>query len=74
MMEQILTHGAYFAPCICCSISNLNINLPRGSFKFRFYFLFYATFNSQGHIAMGHLQVEDTSAYGNVNHAASASN
>ena len=76
MMEQILSHGACFAPCKYCSISNLNINLPRGSFKFRFrfYFLFYVTFNSQGHIAMGRLQVEETSAYGNVNHAASASN
>ena len=31
-------------------------------------------FNSQGHIAMGNLQVEETSAYCTVNHRASASN
>ena len=37
------------------------------------YLLFYVTFNSQGHIAMGRLQVEETSAYSTVNHRASAS-
>ena len=35
---------------------------------------FYVAFNSQGHIAMGSLQVEETSAYCNVNHRALASN
>ena len=59
-----------FAPCKYCSISKIKINLPRGSFKFRFYLLFYVTFRSQGHIAMGRLQVEETSAYSNVNHPA----
>ena len=38
------------------------------------YLLFYVTFNSQGHIATGSLQVEETSAYCTVNHWASASN
>ena len=38
------------------------------------YLLFYVPFNSQGHIAMGSLQVEETSAYCTVNHRASASN
>ena len=38
------------------------------------YLLFYVAFNSQGHIAMGSLQVEETSAYCTVNHRASASN
>ena len=38
------------------------------------YLLFYITFNSQSHIAMGSLQVEETSAYCTVNHQASASN
>ena len=43
--------------------------------KFGFiYLLFYVAFNSQGHIAMGSLQVEETSAYCTVNHRASASN
>ena len=36
--------------------------------------VFYVAFNSQGHIAMGSLQVEETSAYCTVNHRASASN
>ena len=36
--------------------------------------LFYIEFNSQGHIAMGSLQVEEASAYCTVNHQASASN
>ena len=35
---------------------------------------FYVAFNSQGHIATGSLQVEETSAYCTVNHRASASN
>ena len=38
------------------------------------YLLFYVAFNSQGHIAMGSLWVEETSAYCTVNHRASASN
>ena len=38
------------------------------------YLLFYIAFNSQGHFAMGSLQVEETSAYCTVNHRASASN
>ena len=38
------------------------------------YLLFYVTFNSQGHIATGSLQVEETSAYCTVNQWASASN
>ena len=38
------------------------------------YLLFYVTFNSQGHIATGSLQVEETSGYCTVNHRASASN
>ena len=38
------------------------------------YLLFYMAFNSQGHIATGSLQVEETSAYCTVNHQASASN
>ena len=38
------------------------------------YLLFYVAFNSQGHIATGSLQVEETSAYCTVNHWASASN
>ena len=36
--------------------------------------LFYVAFNSQGHIATGSLQVEETTAYCTVNHQASASN
>ena len=36
--------------------------------------VFYVAFNSQGYIATGSLQVEDTSAYCTVNHRASASN
>ena len=36
--------------------------------------VFHVAFNSQGHIAMGSLQVEETSAYCTVNHWASASN
>ena len=36
--------------------------------------LFYIAFNSQGHIAMGSLWVEETSANHTVNHRASASN
>ena len=38
------------------------------------YLLLYIAFNSQGHIATGSLQVEETSAYYTVNHRASASN
>ena len=38
------------------------------------YLLFYVAFNSQGHIATGSLQVEETSAYCTVNHQALASN
>ena len=38
------------------------------------YLRFYVAFNSQGHIAMGSLQVEETSAHCTVNHRASASN
>ena len=38
------------------------------------YLLFYVAFNSQGHIATGSLQVEETSAYCTVNHRALASN
>ena len=38
------------------------------------YLLFYVAFNSQGHIATGSLQVEETSAYFTVNHQTSASN
>ena len=38
------------------------------------YLLFYVAFNSQGHIVVGSLQVEETSAYCTVNHRASASN
>ena len=38
------------------------------------YLLFYVVFNSQGHIATGSLQVEETNAYCTVNHRASASN
>ena len=38
------------------------------------YLLLYVAFNSQGHIAPGSLQVEETSAYCTVNHWASASN
>ena len=40
-----------------------------GQHWFIVYLLFYVAFNSQGHIAMGSLQVEET-----VNHRASASN
>ena len=36
--------------------------------------LFYVTFNSQGHIATGSLEVDETSAYCTVNHRALASN
>ena len=36
--------------------------------------MFYVAFNRQGHIAMGSLQVEETSAYRTVNHPASVSN
>ena len=42
--------------------------------RFRFICCFYVTFNSQGHIATGSLQVEETSAYCTLNHRASASN
>ena len=38
------------------------------------YLLFHITLNSKGHIAMGSLQVEVTSAYCTLNHRASASN
>ena len=38
------------------------------------YLVFYVGFNSLGHIAMGSLQVEETSWYCTVNHRASASN
>ena len=38
------------------------------------YLLLYVAFNSQGHIATGSLQLEETSAYCTVNHRASASN
>ena len=38
------------------------------------YLLFYVVFSSHGHIAMGSLQVEETSAYCTANHQASASN
>ena len=38
------------------------------------YLLFYVAFNSQGHIATGSLQVEETSPYCTVSHRASASN
>ena len=38
------------------------------------YLLFYVAFNSQGHIAMGSLQMEETSAYCTVNQRASAGN
>ena len=38
------------------------------------YLLLYVTFNSQGHIATGSLQVEETSAYCTVNLRALASN
>ena len=38
------------------------------------YLLLYVKFNSQGHIATGSLQVEETSAYCTVNHRALASN
>ena len=50
-----------------------NSNPPRLIFLF-IYLLFYVAFNSQGHIAMGSLQVEETSAYCTVNHRALASN
>ena len=43
-------------------------------FRLKIYLLFYVAFNSQGHIATGSLQVEETSAYCTVNHRASASN
>ena len=36
--------------------------------------VFYVVFNSQGHIVMGSLQVEETSASCTVNHRASANN
>ena len=47
--------------------------------KFRFIFLFYVKFNSQGHIVTGSLQVEEPvhtswSIFCTVNHRASASN
>ena len=38
------------------------------------YLLFYLAFNSQGHIVMGSLLVEEKSAYCIVNHQALASN
>ena len=38
------------------------------------YLLFYVAFNSQGHIATGSLQLEETSAYCTVNHWSSANN
>ena len=48
---------------------------PLTTFEFIFiYKLFYVAFNSQGHIATGSSQVEETSAYCTVNHQASASN
>ena len=37
-------------------------------------FVVYVAFNSQGHIATGSLQVEETSTYCTVNHRASARN
>ena len=38
------------------------------------YLLFYIAFNTQGHIASGSLEVEETSPYCTVNHRALASN
>ena len=38
------------------------------------YLLFYVTFNSQGHIVMGSLQIQQSSAYCTINQWASASN
>ena len=50
-------------------------SLCRVVFIYLFIYLFFCVaFNSQGHIAMGSLQVEETSAYCTVNHRASASN
>ena len=49
--------------------------MPKLIHRFIYLFVvFYVAFNSQGHIAMGSLQVEETSAYCTVSHRASASN
>ena len=50
---------------------NASVNLPLTKILDM---LFYITFNSQGHIATGRLQVEETSAYCTLNHWASVSN
>ena len=50
------------------------VSTTRSTVSTFIYFLFYVTFNSQGHIATGSLQVEETSAYCTVNHRAPASN
>ena len=47
---------------------------PADVSEFRFSLLFYIAFNSQGHIAMGSLQAEETSACCTVNLRALARN
>ena len=57
-------------------IGIFDINVVNIHLKLRRFFslLFYIVFDSQGHIAMSSLQVEETSTYCTVNHRASASN
>ena len=50
------------------------MNIQVYSHRFRFICCFTLRSNSQGHIATGSLQVEETSAYCTVNHQASARN
>ena len=53
---------------------NISFNKANGLMYIIYLLFSYVAFNSQGHIAKGSLQVEETSAYCTVNHRASASN
>ena len=66
-------HSKIYSPSVWLSLS-LHLNFPLCWSHVHIYLLFYVAFNSQGHIATGSLQVEETSAYCTVNHRASASN
>ena len=59
---------------LCPYLFILAVDCCKSNIYLFVYLLFYVAFNSQGHIATGSLQVEETSAYCTVNHRASASN
>ena len=71
-IQNIQSHGTWTSNCVWKYI--VQECLPTSSRLDEIYLLFYVAFNSQGHIATGSLQVEETSAYCTVNHQASASN